>query len=379
MGFNSIMLCVTDDCNLACRYCFVQHQPNYMTWEVAKRSVDFLVESNANNNNLLTIVFFGGEPTLMWDKIIVPTVEYCKTFNRLIKFSLTTNGTLLTKERLVFMQENHFSLLLSIDGDKKTQDYNRPSRDGKSSFDKVMTNLPNILEFFPDVTARGTLYPATAEYLINNIMFFNKMNIRRCFIAPDAFSQWDEESINKIKKALREYSLYFIDAYRTEKRIILLNPLVKWFTYDQEQYQVSWCGLGQRIISINYRGDILACQELASYSTSDNPYLLGTIFTGIDQQKIISLSKSMNNFRTIAKDKTVCHNCPIAFQCGKSFCHATDFIRHQSYTGEIPKIECIWSQELFLNSKIIKNILLKNNNEIFISNFLKEGNAGIYD
>ena len=28
---SNIMLCVTDACNLACRYCFVEQHPNYMT------------------------------------------------------------------------------------------------------------------------------------------------------------------------------------------------------------------------------------------------------------------------------------------------------------------------------------------------------------
>ena len=33
---------ITDDCNLACHYCFVQQKPHYMDLQTAKDAVDFL-------------------------------------------------------------------------------------------------------------------------------------------------------------------------------------------------------------------------------------------------------------------------------------------------------------------------------------------------
>jgi len=37
----NVMLNVTDDCNLACRYCFVEQHPHYMTLDTAKAAVDW--------------------------------------------------------------------------------------------------------------------------------------------------------------------------------------------------------------------------------------------------------------------------------------------------------------------------------------------------
>jgi len=39
------MLNVTDDCNLQCRYCFVQQQPHYMTLQTAKDIADWLYQN----------------------------------------------------------------------------------------------------------------------------------------------------------------------------------------------------------------------------------------------------------------------------------------------------------------------------------------------
>ena len=35
-----ICLNVTDSCNLACKYCFVQQKPHFMTIDLAKQTID---------------------------------------------------------------------------------------------------------------------------------------------------------------------------------------------------------------------------------------------------------------------------------------------------------------------------------------------------
>lgn len=66
---------------------------------------------------------------------------------------MTTNGILLNEERVKFCYDNNIKLLLSIDGIKEVQDYNRPCRDTNlSSFDLVEKNIPIILKYFPNTT-----------------------------------------------------------------------------------------------------------------------------------------------------------------------------------------------------------------------------------
>lgn len=280
-----------------------------MTWEVAKQSVDFLVESNVDNDDILTITFFGGEPMLMWDKIIIPLVDYCKTINRKFNFNITTNGTLLTYDRLIFMQENNFNLLLSIDGNKKTQNFNRPCKDGSGSFDKLIENLPNILEFYPNVLARGTLYPETSKYFLQNVMFFHSLGFKSCFFTPDTFSQWSANEIDSLIDGLRTYTLYFIDAYRTDKDIILFTPISSHFQAPTSNCSEGKCGLGIGTIAINYKGDILACQELTSYNERENPYLLGSVFSGIDIKLIDSLSTNILLECPVCEESSLCESC----------------------------------------------------------------------
>ena len=51
----NICLNVTDACNLACRYCFVEQHPHYMTLDVAKQAVHFILDNLEKKNKKLSI------------------------------------------------------------------------------------------------------------------------------------------------------------------------------------------------------------------------------------------------------------------------------------------------------------------------------------
>ena len=46
----SMILGLTNDCNLACKYCFVHQNPQYMTFEVAEQSILWLKENYEARN-----------------------------------------------------------------------------------------------------------------------------------------------------------------------------------------------------------------------------------------------------------------------------------------------------------------------------------------
>ena len=99
-----------------------------MTYDIAKKSVDFIISNYQKKQELFpheehpkpNLTFFGGEPTLLWDEIIVPLTQYIKTSQLPISLNMTTNGSLLNKERISFLKDNNIHLLLSMDGDEYT-------------------------------------------------------------------------------------------------------------------------------------------------------------------------------------------------------------------------------------------------------------------
>ena len=56
----SVFLTLTEKCNLACEYCFVNHSARDITYEIAKDSVDYLVANSKLAKEVPSINFFGG-------------------------------------------------------------------------------------------------------------------------------------------------------------------------------------------------------------------------------------------------------------------------------------------------------------------------------
>lgn len=95
---------LTTGCNLRCEYCFEESlRPKNMTFDIAKDTLNFLIKNGENLRKNSHFTFFGGEPMLTFDSVMVPLIDYNKTLPKPATFSMTTNGTLLTKEKLNFL------------------------------------------------------------------------------------------------------------------------------------------------------------------------------------------------------------------------------------------------------------------------------------
>ena len=143
-----------------------------MTLETAKDAVSWLVSNLhwkkehgfAKEYDKVSINYFGGEPTLLWDEIIVPLTRWSfETYPKEVGFGITTNGTLLNEERIKFLYAYGIGPLLSIDGAPKTQDFNRPCQNEKlKSSELIMPNKPLLLKYFTKITFRSTIDEETA-------------------------------------------------------------------------------------------------------------------------------------------------------------------------------------------------------------------------
>jgi len=147
-----MVLFVTQDCNLECRYCFTRGSGNIkkksMSEEVARAAVDLLIRES-NGAGPLNIGFYGGEPMLRFNLIreIIPYAnQKAGEVNKTVNYTLTTNGTLLTDEAIRFLAANGIHTTVSIDGDREIHDKNRVFPDGSGSFDRAFSAFTKLKE-----------------------------------------------------------------------------------------------------------------------------------------------------------------------------------------------------------------------------------------
>lgn len=398
MPITEICLNVTEACNLACRYCFTEHHPNFMTLQVAKDTAKWLHEnakiaSKISEKEIIpTIGFFGGEPTLMWDEIIVPLVLWVENNNWLFTFGITSNCVLMTPDKVDFLCEHHIGLLLSMDGAKATQDYNRPCKNtNQSSFDIVNQNLDYIAKKMPLTTFRSTITAETAENTFFNIMYAGNKGFNHVFSIINEFEEWTEEQRKIVEKEITKYALYVIDACRQGKDFVKLRPFEQALNkitainkgialFPDKIYDhigpddTHRCGLGDGYGSINYKGDIFACQEVASRQGEKSIFHIGNIYTGIDEDKLSTLRETFINrplkaFNHLDKEK--CKTCPSKLVCNANFCHVNNYILYKNF-AEIPDCWCWWNNLMLEAAQFVMQVLGYHKNEFFKDYYLNE-------
>lgn len=386
----SACLNLTDACNLACRYCFVEQHPHFMTIDIAKDAVDFLVnnlrikkEKNYQAQDQVHITFFGGEPMLLWDEIIVPLVEYAyKTYPNEINFSMTTNGTLLNKERIDFLADNKIPILLSIDGAKKTQDYNRPCQNSKlSSFDMVYQSIPYILEKFPNTTFRATIDQHSVENTFENYLFAHYMGFKNIFIMPNGREVWSEEAKAILKDEFEKIYWFMANSFCNNIQPINCGPINDSFTrvltHDIEilkpqnkktklniSRSPSRCGMGTSFGSIGYDGRIYGCQEQNSKDLK-NIFFIGDIYNGISEERHSALlEKYTAQYEATCINKELCKTCKLKNICTGFACPSSSWDLFQEFSID-NEIHCIWAQILFDNATVLMHYFKEHNNDLF--------------
>lgn len=392
----SAMLNLTDNCNLACRYCFVEQHPHDMPLQVAKDTIDYLykniqylkeknllqdvIHPDENGSIRYHINFFGGEPLLRYNQVIVPLIEYIeKTYPDTFEFGITTNVTLLDKEKVDFFVKHKVGILTSIDGAEETQCYNRPCRNGDNSFKLVEQNIKYYLEKYPTGCFRSTGYAPTIQYLFKNYLYAESLGFKNYAIVLNERDEWTEE-----QKAILQDQIYKIQFYRFKQKINGVLPMnclqleltndgfPNLFNSDCENINtnddVLRCGLGTLSCAVGWDGKIYGCQQDVSLDDK-NIFYIGDIYNGIDVEKHFKLlSKYYEDINTPILDK--CKNCLLQKTCygNKNGCCPSTNMSLFGDTHKNSDIRCFFHQLIFKTSLLTNGIMTQLNTQ---NNFIE--------
>lgn len=354
----SAMLTVTHRCNLRCRYCFVRQGPQDMTLDTAIAAAEFLIRNAKSSNSIPEINFFGGEPLLMFDEIIKPLVEWAHNARgEKFKFSITTNGTLLTDSRIQFMRKHGFGVLFSMDGIKPMQDYNRPDAAGNGTFARLKEVVPKIILAWPNTTFRMTALPETCRYVYDSVLWAVAQGFKGFFVVPDVFREWPQESREALKREVGKYAAYYFKSKAKNEKPILFSSFEQALldigliraANEAGEFRASpkckssgKCGLGaSRFAAIHPDGSLYACQEMTSNDGAESAFYIGNIFDGVDDDRRRAL---MAEYDSAPARGDSCETCPYNRICDGG-CVANNYL----ITGKLnllPEVYCWWKRTL---------------------------------
>lgn len=356
---------LTQRCNLKCRYCFVHQQPKEMTYETAKDAVDFYARNAVLEATEPQVTFFGGEPMLKYEEIIKPLVEYIRSTYGDYNISITTNGTLLNEEVYEFFKENDVGMLLSLDGMKEIQDYNRPYHSGRGSFDDI--DIKMHLKYYPGGTFRATVDPDTVHLLYENYLWGEGQGFTNCAFILNSFAYWSDEKLLILEKEINKVANHIIRNKEENKPFMSFNEFDKFnddmdflknvdknYFRDREQRSPACgsCGLGAGMYgSVGSSGNIYSCQELTENEDTSN-FIIGNIYTGMKKDAREKIVSAFNTKNVKCDDNERCKTCKIYPIC-KGGCVINNYLKHGSLEI-MDKALCFYYEKCFEMQKLIR-------------------------
>lgn len=298
---------LTNDCNLKCSYCSVlldceknnlPIKPSYSYEQLIEfiKTTQLLI-----GDNEISLYFFGGEPTLEYDKIdFLISMAKNKLVDFNLKFVLHTNGLLLDKLPNKILNELTL-ILFSINYEKIPHHTLYPSY-----FSTIINNalLIKKRKALP-IIARLTVTEKTSIYteLLQVSNFFdyiywqieNKENFNDAITFKNTYKY-------EIGKTF-EYWIKYLEQGTMIKYIPFMAVLKFMFMHDRDDNEFS-CGYSRGMIYIQTNGKCYACSD----NVEGNIHFMGDIFTGV-------------NFPKHKLDEFMCKECsyrPICMgRCGR--------------------------------------------------------------
>ena len=345
----ALVLNITNQCNLACTYCYEfgadkiatpAGKPRYMTLETAKTSVDFLLEKAAGRK-AVHITFFGGE-TLMNFKLLRAVVEYAQSRAAeqecRVTFSLTTNATLLTDEIIAFLSDNEIGVTVSMDGPPDLQDKHRVYKNGRGSYAVMEPKLRKLLANHKTraITARVTLTEGVTDVIrifrhLKDDIGFHEVGFAPVTDSGERDYSIDENGMDGVLAQFHQLADEWLDHALRGEMHGFTNVSETIGELIQGANKSHPCGAGLGLLGVAPSGDLSPCHRFVD----SDEHTLGHVSSGIDSEK-----RSDFLDRGHVNAKYECQSCWARPLCAGG-CHHEAFVRYGE-TGHANLHYCDW-------------------------------------
>lgn len=305
-SFCIVIVFISNRCNLSCEYCKFKSTTDLMqSYAFDLDNIIKSIENVISGKKYTSIMFYGGEPLLEIKRIEKICAYFSSNFKD-VSYSVTTNGTIISNSIISIIKKHKISTTVSFDGDRTSQNNNRPFKDNSPSYDVLSNNYKALKE---NGIECGPLAVINDPKKYKNIFqfFINNFHDKKVYLKPidgygdeksfsDYYSEFFRQQISLLADNMKLFSntgVRFIES-KTKKMInnILLSELPRNKVCDKPNS----CGLGDGLVSVRIDGSITPCHDLEKFDHVNN--------------NMICKIKSRNNY---------CSGCFLVNVCS-SFC-----------------------------------------------------------
>jgi uncharacterized protein len=269
-NFNTLILKLTNACNLACSYCYDFEQfdkARRMEEAIALKAVSQAISLSKGR---LWIILHGGEPMLVWpmiETLVLSAEAEAREKGVAIEFTGQTNMTRLTERIVTFSRAHNIAWGVSLDGTAEVHDLHRRGHDGRGSFALFLKALAEYPDFVRSASVMSTITAGNQSTLLDSARYFRDLGM----------AAWDWSLFQAIGRG-RSRTTFDIDAaglvaswnslfdavVAGEFDGFAVQPVKKYisnFFYgpDRNMCMRPQCGAGRDLLSISTDGTIEAC------------------------------------------------------------------------------------------------------------------------
>ena len=296
---------LSENCNLKCLHCYQEnHKPIQLSYEqlekIYKQYKNLLKKLKMKGHINIT----GGEP--LCNPHLFKILDLIKKDEKLISFSILTNGTLITENIAKKIKSyNPYYVQVSLEGGQKTNDYLR----GKGTYKKIAKGIKNLKKYniftsisFTATTLNYKEFPKVVSYAKK----YKVDNVWSDRYIPLGDSEDKNLSLNvsqtqeylsimakeRLKLKRKQYNKTTISMYRA-----LQFQKTNDFAYG--------CTAGDTLLTVMENGDLVPCRRM--------PIVVGNLLKD-DMYKLYKTNSILKELRknTIPDD---CNDCEHAQMC----------------------------------------------------------------
>ena len=256
---------LTQRCNLACRYCYIQKQEKTLSLDKADEIIQFIFKHTPAGEKV-DIGFFGGEPLLEFDllkKITEKIIRHSSYRENNVILNVVSNGTLFSDDIAAFLKEQSIGLGISCDGLPAVQNKTRPFKNGKGSSQIVEQNILKALRWFPLMPVNAVYSADTLPFLPETVDYLSGLGIRNIYLNQDISSKWTERDAGLLAdiytQIARKYLVFYLQG--KPQYISLIDSKIAVVLRGGYKTKEK-CSMGKGELAYATSGNIYPCERL---------------------------------------------------------------------------------------------------------------------
>jgi uncharacterized protein len=304
-------------------------------------------------HDIRSITFFGGEPLLELDNILM-CQDILSSVKKDIQFALTTNGLLLSPQTYQTLSSRGICVTLSIDGNMTRHDAHRKALDGSDTWQQIMYNLSQI-ENKPRI--RFTFSPTEIKGLANDVYRLIENGFTQIGFYPMSGVPWFGNTLEEYKNEYERIMDYCLVCYEAgmELYIDTFDTAVASHIHEQAER----CMAGVHNITVRPDGSVYPCHRIAF---DDEMWCFGSILSDEDVD-VPCQSKWCSYYY---QEDEECLQCALSGRCRRCL---MDNLIATGDTARVPRWLCEVNKIHIFSADHIADKLYREKNPLFIKKF----------